>query len=397
MLDSGHSGNSAAPAGVERLPLRSFFMAGFECSSHRRADGRRLDLLASTQHDCLARQDYASVQWYGLGTVRDGIRWHLVEAQSGRYNWESWLPMLRAARETSVQVIWDLCHYGWPDHLDIWSASFVDHFAAYARAAARIIQDTSGEVPWYCPVNEMSYWAWAGGQVGRMNPCTMGRGDELKRQLVRAYLAGVAAIREVDPRARFIVSEPLIHVVADTDDPVTVRAAEEYRLSQFQTNDMIVGNLNPHLGGRADYLDVIGLNYYFHNQWTASGRTIPFGHHAYRAPRLMIAEVFERYRRSLLISETGAEGLAGPCWLNHVCTEAAHAMEVGIPIAGICWYPILNYPGWDDDRLCKVGLLSEPDDSHTRRVAHELAGELQRQQALLQSNFAARIPPVSRP
>lgn len=305
--------------------------------------------------------------------------------------------MLSAARDTSVQVIWDLCHYGWPDHLDIWSASFVDHFAAYARAAAQIIRDTSNEVPWYCPVNEMSYWAWAGGQVGRMNPCTLGRGDELKRQLVRTYLAGVAAIREVDPRARFIVSEPLIHVVSDTDDPETVRAAEEYRLSQFQAKDMIVGNLNPHLGGRPDYLDVIGLNYYFHNQWTASGQTVPLGHHAYRAPRLMIAEVFERYGRSLLISETGAEGLAAPIWLNHVCTEVAHALEAGIPVAGICWYPILNYPGWDDDRLCKVGLLSEPDESGTRRVAHELATELQRQQALLQSNSVARIPPVSRP
>ena len=39
---------------------------------------------------------------------------------TGRYDWSSFLPMLRAARETGTQVLWDLLHYGWPDDLDIW-------------------------------------------------------------------------------------------------------------------------------------------------------------------------------------------------------------------------------------------------------------------------------------
>ena len=34
------------------------FMAGFESSSHRRKDGRRLDLIASTKHDVFALEDY---------------------------------------------------------------------------------------------------------------------------------------------------------------------------------------------------------------------------------------------------------------------------------------------------------------------------------------------------
>ena len=64
----------------------SFFMAGFECSSHRRHDGRRLDLLASTAHDRLAAQDYRTVAGLGLRTVRDGLRWHLIEARPRRYD-----------------------------------------------------------------------------------------------------------------------------------------------------------------------------------------------------------------------------------------------------------------------------------------------------------------------
>ena len=57
-----------------------------------------------------------------LRTVRDGLRWHLIETPPGHYDWSSFLPMLRAATAAGVQVIWDLCHYGWPDDIDIWSA-----------------------------------------------------------------------------------------------------------------------------------------------------------------------------------------------------------------------------------------------------------------------------------
>ena len=39
--------------------------------------------------------------------------------------------MMHAARDTGVQVIWDLCHYGWPDDLDIFRPEFVRRFSAF--------------------------------------------------------------------------------------------------------------------------------------------------------------------------------------------------------------------------------------------------------------------------
>ena len=87
-------------------------------------DGRRLDLLASTAHDRLVEEDYRSLMRQGISAARDGVRWHLIETAPGCYDWSSLLPMLRAARRMGLQVVWDLCHYGWPDHLDIWSEAF---------------------------------------------------------------------------------------------------------------------------------------------------------------------------------------------------------------------------------------------------------------------------------
>ena len=101
--------------------FKTFWMAGFECSCHRRGDGRRLDVIAATAHDRFAARDYARVRRLGIETVRDGARWHRIERAAGRYDFSSLLPMVRAARDTGVQVIWDLCHYGWPDA----STSFV--------------------------------------------------------------------------------------------------------------------------------------------------------------------------------------------------------------------------------------------------------------------------------
>ncbi len=120
--------------------FRSFLLGGFECSTHRRRDGRRLDLIRASRHDEFAREDYERLRARGICAARDGIRWHRIETRPSYYDRTSALPMLRAARNAGVQVIWDLCHYGWPDDLDLFSPAFVDRFAAFARAFARILE-----------------------------------------------------------------------------------------------------------------------------------------------------------------------------------------------------------------------------------------------------------------
>jgi hypothetical protein len=362
-------------------PFNSFFLAGFECSTHRRSDGRRLDLLASTGHDRFFAEDYRALMRHGIATVRDGLRWHLIEIAPGAYDWSSALPMLRAARGHGMQVVWDLCHYGWPDGLDIWSGSFVERFARFSAAAARIVCEESDAAPFFCTVNEISYWAWAGGEVGRFGPGTHGRGDELKRQLARASIAATAAIRAVNPRTRFLHAEPAIHVAPRSSSRDDLLAAETYHDAQFHALDMIAGRRCPELGGHPDCLDIVGINYYPDNQWVHGGGAIPLGHHAYRPLRELLAEFHTRYGRPLILSETGAEGTARASWLHYVSSEVRAAREAGVRVEGICLYPILDYPGWDNDRPCAVGLMSVPDGRGHRRTDPDLAAELSNQRA----------------
>ncbi|KNY19211.1 beta-glucosidase [Methylobacterium sp. ARG-1] len=361
--------------------LGSVILGGFECSSHRRSDGRRLDLLASTGHDRLAREDYRALRSQGIHGVRDGLRWHLIETAPGQYDWSSFLLMLREAEIGGMRVAWDLCHYGWPDDIEIWSSAFVERFARFAAATARLVRSETESVPVYCTVNEISFWAWAGGDTARISPLAIGRGMELKRQLARASIAATAAIREVDPRARFLHAEPAIHVTPGSE--ADREAAEHYRLAQYEALDMVSGRMAPELGGSLDSLDIVGLNFYPDNQWVLGGGTIPLGHHGYRPFRAMLAETYARYGRPLLVSETGAEGTARASWLHYVCAEVRAALREGVPVGGICLYPVVDYPGWDNDRCCEVGLLSMLDQNGRRTLHAELAEEIARQGAAL--------------
>ncbi|MEE5114701.1 family 1 glycosylhydrolase [Pseudomonas alliivorans] len=352
--------------------FKSFFMGGFECSTHRRRDGKRLDLLYSTGHAQWPGKDFVAMENCAIRTVRSGLRWHLIETRPGVYDWGSLLPMLRAARAQGTQVIWDLCHYGYPDDVDIWQPQFVERFARFATAAAQVIKDEGDAMPFYSPINEISFWSWAGGDVGYFNPGAEHRGMELKHQLVRASIAAIEAIRGVAPGARFIQADPLIHVMPATRRNDEIEAAENYRRAQFEAWDLLSGRQWPGLGGRPEYLDVLGANFYPHNQWIFNGRRVMRGEPEYRPFSGMLRELFVRYGRPILVSETGAEDEQRVPWFRYVTDQVKKAVQAGVPVEGICWYPILDYPGWDDGRYCPAGLLGYADGQGQRAAFHPL-------------------------
>ena len=83
----------------------SFFQGGFECSTHRLRSGKRLDEIAATRHDTFARLDYLRLLQRGMRTAREGLRWHLIEATAGRYDFASALGLIKAADDAGVQLI----------------------------------------------------------------------------------------------------------------------------------------------------------------------------------------------------------------------------------------------------------------------------------------------------
>jgi len=209
------------------------------------------------------------------------------------------------------------------------------------------------------------------------------RGAELKRQLVRAAIAASTAIKSELPNSRLVSPEPVIHIIGDPQRQADVHEAEAYRTSMFEAWDMLAGRLHPELGGKEAYLDVIGVNYYERNQWRNHGETIFRGEADYRPFHKILEEVHKRYSRPMFVSETGNEDERRQAWLAYIGEEVQAARKMGVELHGICLYPILNHPGWEDDRHCHNGLWDYPDPDGSREIYQALASEVRTQEGML--------------
>ena len=390
-LRPSHSEPSRDGVELRRSALfDSFWMGGFESACQINAKRQRIDMIAATQHDVQALHDYRLVRQLGIRTVRDAVRWHLIERKPGQYDFAALAPLAEAAQQEGVQVIWTLCHYGWPDDLDLFSAQFVNRFARYARAVAAYLLERSDAPLFISPINEISYFAWAIGTGCVFYPYTRGLDQEIKRQLVRASIAAIDAIREVDPRTRFVQPDPMIHVVPPAGRPDLEHAAAAHRAGQFQAWDMLAGRIEPGLGGGPQYLDIVGVNFYHVNQWEHLAAPLNWNH-GERDPRWiplhrLLKECHDRYQRPLVLTETSHVGEGRPAWMRDVATEVLRTIESGVPLEGVCLYPIIDRPDWDDeDWWHNSGLfdLQRTEDGRLERVCcSEYACEFERARRL---------------
>lgn len=377
-----------------------FFLAGFECSTHCNRRGERQDLVKITQHDRFMREDYQRLADLGLLTIREGVPWYRIDRKS-RYDFRPISPFIEAAQEYGLTVIWDLFHYGFPTHLDPFSDDFPKHFADYCYAFARYLMRKTGSTGtrFYTPVNEISYYAWAGGEVGWFAPFERGRGFEFKQRLVKTALAGVDALRAIDAGARVVSVDPIIHTIPPADEPGLAKDALKFNTFQWQAFDMLYGK-PPYaeLGGSPEHLDIVGVNHYLHGQWEhCRGGSLAFDDPRRKPLSEMLIEVARRYPgRPVVITETSCFGTMRPVWLRYVVEESLKALEAGVDLQGVCLYPIVDMPDWHAGTYIEYGMwdLVPDGDAMSRRLYRPYREELERSR---QRIAASGLLPGSRP
>ena len=197
----------------------TFFMGGFECSTLVWKDRQRMDYVEATGHDRHLAADYAAAMDLGIGVVREAIRWPRVDLGGGRHDWSSVKAAQDAATEFKITPIWDLCHYGFPDGCDPFSDDCHHRFVDYCRAAAEVVTSSAEGPFFFTPINEITFFSAAATDLEWMYPFAKGREDELKRTLCRMAIAGAKAIREVEPDARMVHVDPIVHAVPPPDRP----------------------------------------------------------------------------------------------------------------------------------------------------------------------------------
>jgi hypothetical protein len=350
--------------------FRSFFFAGFEGATGYNERGAWIDQVAATHHDLHADADYRRLREVGIFAAREAVRWPIVDRR-GKYDFSSVRPFVDASRKYQIDVIWDLFHYGYPEDLDPFSMEFVERFAAYCQAAAKFVCSHQDGTCYFTPVNEPSYFAWAAGEAGLFAPHVTGRGPELKFALVRAAIAGINAIRDIIPTARMVNVDPVCHVVPPHGRFDLMGDATHFNQNAvFEGWDMLSGRLHPELGGSREHLDIVGVNYYWTNQWELGAEHEPLEHDDPRRVSLtrLIRRVWKRYGGELLITETAHIHDMRPFWMKYVADECEALLDEGVPLRGVCLYPILGMPEWHSPKdWVRMGLWDILHDHPTLR------------------------------
>ncbi len=334
--------------------FQSFWMAGFECSDQLNHFGNRVDLLTVTGHIEHVASDYALIKGMDLRTVREGIRWSQIEKQPYVYDFSTVAKMIEAGKLMGIQQIWDICHFGYPDDLSPLHPHFCDRFVSVCSAFVKFFKE-------YCPeqhlivtpINEVGFISWLGGDHASTTPYARGMGWEVKYALVRAYILAIKEMKGIDPDIKVLTTEPIVNIVPRLNPTAAmiIKASEDHEF-QFQATDMLTGKMCPELGGSMDLIDYMGFNFYYNNQWTSDEFVyLPWANldkdPRWRGLSSLLLEAYHRYDKPILLAETSHPGEHRANWIELIARECIKAIEFGVPLRGICLYPIIDRPDWD--------------------------------------------------
>ncbi len=352
--------------------FRSFTMAGFDCTHGRNRHGVAIDNSVATKHSACLDDDYRRLADIGIRTVRDGAPWPAIQPSPRALEWERLDAIVAAAERQQVELIHDFCHFGVPGHIDLFSTEFPKQFSEFCYQATRRIAVRSNGSIAITPFNEPSYFAWAAAHAALFPPYRREQAFELKVQLARAIIAGIDAIWAAVPEAVIVNVDPICRAVAPIDRPDLAAAVEHFnKVAVFESLDMISGKLLPELGGSLRHLGIVGVNYYWTNQWELGREDIPLIPDDPRAVTLgvLLQQVWERYGTDIVITESGHIDDERPGWARQLTADVMTTLRRGIPLRGVCLYPVLGMPSWHEpERWLRMGLWDIVDGE---RVLHK--------------------------
>ncbi len=367
------------------------FLTGFESTYLPLHD---TDVLRLTRHDERWRDDLRLVRETGIHRLRYAIPWHRIERERGRYDWAWTDEVLAGLRELGLTPIVDPIHHtSFPRWL---TDGFLnpDFPAAYAEFCAAFAA-RFGWVREFTVFNEPTPTTVLCTEIGAWYPARPGPEAFFRMavNVARGICAATAAIRAVQPAARFI------HVDTAEAHGASDAAAEElaWFLNQrrFLIHDLILGRVDrahplyDRLAGYASVgepdlrwfrehaarIDVLGLDYYphcehqFHQGGSVCPSLAPLGFAA------IARQYWRRYRLPLMLTETNIRGYVTDhiSWLKYMVEQCEELIAEGIPFEGFTWFPFIDSTDWDsllnapDGHIDPVGLYRLEEGTLARR------------------------------
>ena len=338
------------------------FIGAFESTYQPAFD---VDVAETTGHAARWRADLELLSACGVTRLRYPVRWHRIERDPRSFDWRHTDEVFGWMQERGMRPIPDLLHHtSYPRWL---KRGFADR--RFAASYLRYVEAFALRYPWvqeYTLCNEPFTTFLLCGQEGVWPPYLQGLKGFLTvaRNMLPALTEASRAYRDLLPRARHFYVDTCERASAATPDAQAVADMANDR--RFFVLDLFLGRRpqadRPFVaqvlaaGGEElldvepGHVDVLGLDYYAHNQWwylDGSGRGTPSPDPGPLSG--LIGEYWQRYRLPCAIGETNIRGFATDraSWLKYTVEQCEVAVAEGVPFDGYCWFPFVDSCDWD--------------------------------------------------
>jgi len=339
------------------------FIGAFESTFQPAFD---VDVAETTGHVARWKADLELLASTGVTRVRYPVRWHRIERERGRFDWRQTDEVLGWMGDHGLRPIPDLLHHtSYPRWL---KRGFADR--RFGPAYLRYLEAFAARYPWteaYTLLNEPFTTLFLCGHEGTWPPHLRGLKGflTLAKNVLPALSEASRAYRDLLPHARHLYVDTCERATAATPEARPVAALANDR--RFFLLDLLLDHhLEPtrpfvdqvlRSGGEAllslpaGHVDVLGLDYYAHNQWQyldGAGRGAAFS--ADPAPLAdLIGEYWQRYGLPCVLGETNIRGFAPDraSWLKYTLEQCEIAQSRGVPLEGYCWFPFVDSCDWD--------------------------------------------------
>lgn len=339
------------------------FIGAFESSYQ---PGHDRDVLETTQHTTRWREDLLLLKTCHVSRLRYPLRWHRIEPAPGEFDWGHTDEVLGFMEENGFEPIVDLLHH---TSYPLWLGDLAN--PAFEPAFLRFVEAVAERYPWlpgYTVCNEPFTTFLLCGQLGVWPPYHQGLKGfvNLAHNVFPAVTRATRALKHLLPHAEHA------HVEAAERHTSAGRQAEAFTAMandrRFLLTDLLVGkpidpdrpfvrellasggpNTEALLLTEPGHIDVLGLDYYAHNQWhwsapgkgtTISPCPVPLSD--------LILEYADRYELPLILGETNIRGFASDraSWLKYTLEQCERAAARGADVTGYCWFPFIDSADW---------------------------------------------------
>ncbi|MDQ4090515.1 MAG: family 1 glycosylhydrolase [Actinomycetota bacterium] len=320
----------------------------------------------TTGHIARWRSDLELLLGCGVDRLRYPVRWHRIQPDRRTFDWRGTDEVLGWMQEQGMRPIVDLCHHmSYPRWL---KRGFADR--RFPDAYLRYVEAFAGRYPWieeYTLFNEPFTTFLLCGEVGVWPPHLQGLKGflTLARNVLPALTAASRALAELLPAGRHFYVDTCERASAATPAAIAHTAMTNDR--RFFILDLFLGRPldadRPFVaevlaaGGEPLFdlepgrVDVLGLDYYAHNQWQyldGAGRGVTASPDPGSLADLIV-EYHDRYRLPCALGETNIRGFASDrvSWLKYTLEQCEMAEARGVPIDGYCWFPFVDSADWN--------------------------------------------------